>query len=130
MKGGDQSGVNRELGPMPKGQSIGHNFQPASVQIVEHCQVHVSHVHVRGDPGPCLAADLSSSALERKAPSPQDPSHSTRCTMVAKHVKLAATSAGVHGEGKGQVQPSAQEKTERLSVHLGCFRSREGSEWS
>ena len=50
--------------------------------------------------------------------------------MVAKHVKLTATLAGAHGEGKGQVQASAQEKTERLSVHLGCFRSREGSEWS
>ena len=68
-----QSGVNRELGPMPKGEPINHNLQPASVQIVEHCRVHVSHVHVRGDPGPCLAADLSSSALERKQPSPRTP---------------------------------------------------------
>ena len=109
---------------MPKGQPIGHNLQPASTTAKV-----VSHVHVRGDPGPCLAADLSSSALERKAPSPQDPSHSTRCTM-AKHVKLAATSPGAHGEGKGQLQTSAQEKTERLSVHLGCFRGRDGSEWS
>ena len=31
VKGGDQSGVNRELGPMPKGQPIGHNLQPASI---------------------------------------------------------------------------------------------------
>ena len=29
--------------------------------------------------------------------------------MVAKHVKLAATSAGAHGEGKGQVEAAAQE---------------------
>ena len=35
----------------------------------------------------------------RSSPS-QDPCHGTRCTMVAKHIKLAATSAGAHGKGK------------------------------
>ena len=83
-----------------------------------------------GDPAPCLAADLSSSPLKWEPTLPQHPSHSTRCTMMAKHVKLA-TSAGAQGEEKGQVQEAlAQEKTERLSDHLGCFRGREGSEWS
>ena len=47
-------------------------------------------MEVCGDAGPCLTADLSSGTLERKAPSPQHPSNGARCTMMAKHVKLAA----------------------------------------
>ena len=58
-------------------------------------------------------------------PSFPDPCHGTRCTMVAKHIKFAASA---HGKVKQQVQTPAQEKTERLSVHSSDSRRRESYE--
>ena len=48
--------------------------------------------------------------------------------MVAKHVELAATLAGAVRQGKRQMQPSTQEKTERLGVDPRCSRSWECGE--
>ena len=90
------------------------HLQASAVQIVEHSQIHVPDVEVVvEDAGPSLSAHLGSSHLQRESPSPQNSSHSARCTMMAKHVKLAATSAGAQDRGSGQVQASAQENPQR-----------------
>ena len=65
---------------LSQGETVDHHPQAASIQIVEHGQIHVPHVHIRGDAGTCLTADLNSSTLERTATAPQDPRHSKRCT--------------------------------------------------
>ena len=49
--------------------------------------------------------------------------------MVAKHVKLAATSAGAHGEGEGQVEAAAKQEVEGLRVESGGPGRRESREW-
>ena len=49
--------------------------------------------------------------------------------MVAKHVELAATSAGTQSEGKGQVEAAAKQEVERLRVKpLDVRRAVNGAE--
>ena len=91
------------------------------------------HPNCYGRPNPSLVQghlqkhvlQLHGTPVQRHTPV----GHSTRSTMVAKDVMLAATSAGAHGQGKGQVKSPAQEKAERLRVQscrLGC---RQNCEW-
>ena len=119
----DQGRVYGKLRTVPQSETVCDNFLTPSIQVVEFCQVHVSDVEVGGNSSSGLSAYLGRSDLQRVAPSPQYPCHGARCTMMAKFVKLAATSAGTHGQKEGQVQASAQEDTERLSINpgsLGC----------
>ena len=54
--------------------------------------------HNGGHSGSCLSHLCS--RIQEGTPSSPEPCHSTRCTMMAKHIKLAATSAGAHGQRK------------------------------
>ena len=117
---GEETGVVASWAPC---QTVCDNLQTPSIQVVELCQVHVPHVEVGGNSSSSLSAHLGRSDLQRVAPSPQHPCHGARCSMMAKFIKLAATSAGTHGQREGQVQASAQEDTKGLGIDpssLGC----------
>ena len=92
--------VNGQLGSLPQCQTVRQSLQCAPVQRVENCQVRVADEHVRGDPSACLPPDLRCGALKKKSSLPQHPCLWARCAMVAKHVELAATSAGAVRQDK------------------------------
>ena len=70
-----------------------------------------------------FTAHLCSGTLQWTAPSPKNPCHSTRSTMVAKDIMLVAHWQVRIDRGTGKVQSPAQEKAERLRVQ-SCRRGR------
>ena len=83
-----------------------HSVRPSATisilrpfECVKRCKVHVAHEHVRGHSSACLPACLRCCALMWEPTLPQHPCLRARCAMMAKHVKLAATSAGAVRQG-------------------------------
>ena len=119
-------GLQHETVTLPRRH---HHLQATSIQIVVGSQVHLAHRDVGGHSGSCLSAHLCSRTFKREPPLPQNPCHSTRCTMMAKHITLAATSAGAQGQKKRHVESPAQQEAEKLRIQpngLGphCERMR------
>ena len=72
-----------------------------------------------GHPSPSLAAHLGCSTLKRKPPLSQNPCLGARCSMMAKLVELAATSACARGQRQRQTEASAQQDAEKLGLNSG-----------
>ena len=75
-------------------QTIRDDFESASIEDVDAFQVHVDDKSVGPHSRPCFFAHLRCCLLKWKHSSLNDPCHTARCSMMAKRVELAATSAG------------------------------------
>ena len=102
-----------ELCPVEQVQT---DLQPPVVKECPRQKIQVSHHGVESHTSTCFSTDLSSSSLQRVAPSPKNPCNSTRRGMMATSIEWTATSALTCGEGDGKVQTSKEEHTERLRV--------------
>ena len=103
--------------PSEQGQPVCHNLESSAIQDIEGREVQVSHEDVCGHASSGLPADLSCGHLQRISTASQNPRLGARCTMMAKRLKLAATSAGTQSQRKGEMQPSAKKNAERLGVN-------------
>ena len=123
-----QSGVHCELGSVPQGGTINDDLNAALIEAIERTEVQISNKSVTPHAPTCLPACLCGSSLEREPPGSQHPSPRTRCTMVAIHVKEAATLAGARGQWERKEEASTQPLAEWLWIQSGRATGWQGCE--
>ena len=102
-------GVDSQLGSLPQGQHVCDHLDPSSIEAIESSHAEVVHEGVCHR-NPNLAAHLGYCTLKRKPPLSQNSCLGAHCSMMAKLVDLAATSACARGQGQRQVEASRKRK--------------------
>ena len=110
-EGADERGINCGLLPMPQGQPVADNLHAPGV-LHGHIQVHISQAHIPGHACASLAAYPGECALERDGARGKDAGGGTRRSVITKHIKQPAASAGPRCKWERQAQPAKEENTE------------------
>ena len=104
---------------------MNHHFQPSVVEVTEREEVHVLDADVGRDPSPCLPADASCCALQRKSSAAQHPCQRTRCTVVGTRVEWTATPASGRRQGQRLPKTSEEQHPELLGLERRFRRDRQ-----
>lgn len=124
----NKGGIDGNLRALPDWQAICHNLDTAVIEDWR-VEIHVPQEDVGSDTCPSLTANPRGRMFKRKATRAQHPTAVARCTMVAKRVKKAATTAAASSKGERHAQAS-QKKNAEVAVwegkFRGCWDGREG----
>ena len=111
---GEQHHHNGAGSPMwRRWEALGNHFQPSAVECLWCQHVQIANHDVRGHTGATFTANSGHCILHSKPPPRQQPRLRTRCTMMAKGVKLAATSAGASSGRERKTKPAEQKDPEQ-----------------
>ena len=111
--------VDGSLGAVENGQTVNNDLQAPGINRVAAFHVEVPHHDITA-----FFAHLRSCSLKCKSPC-SHPRLRARCLMVATAVEETATSASAGGEGKREVEATAQQRAEWLRVDAGRPRCGE-----
>ena len=122
--GAHQCGVDGELHAPKQWEALGNHFQPSAVECLWCQHVQIANHDVRGHTGATFTATLAT-AFSTANP------HLARCTMMAKGVKLAATSASASSGTEKKTKPAEQKDLEQTRGNAQGKTRRCGSlDWS
>eukprot|EP00439_Symbiodinium_sp_Y106_P048976 s1592_g6.t1 len=102
-EGRNDGGIQCELGAMPKGQDVRHDFDAPLVGD-RNVKIHVCEAHVACDPRASFAADARDGMLQGQRTGGEHARHRTGGAVVAERVEhtVAAASARCEREGESQ----------------------------
>ena len=109
-EGADERGINCGLLAVPQGQPVADNLDALGV-LHGHVQVHISQAHIPGHTCASLAAYPGECSLKRGGARGKDAGGGARRSVITRHVKRPAASAGPRCKWERQVQPAKEENT-------------------